>query len=98
MRNLQGLSLRNILVAALLYIDASTEPGVSYLSKDICCQWCLPIVEVVVAIVIVSVLAVVNDAAVNAATVKALALTIEGYIWLAATLLALLSLAQPVVA
>jgi hypothetical protein len=43
-------NLQSILVVALLCIEAATEPIVSYLPKDICYQWCLVIMEVVVAV------------------------------------------------
>jgi hypothetical protein len=35
-------------VVVLLCIEAATEPAISYLPKDIYCQWCLVITEVVV--------------------------------------------------
>jgi hypothetical protein len=41
------LNLRSILVVVLLCIGAATEPAVSYLPMDICCQWCLGVTEVV---------------------------------------------------
>jgi hypothetical protein len=84
-------------VVVLLCIGAATEPAVSYLPMDICCQWCLGVTEVVDADAqagddaIVSVFAMAEAVG---AEVLALAPGDKGCLWFAATPLDLLFLTR----